>query len=103
MVNIKNCYICDLNLYILFYINWIYLESKCWWCDCYVSCLWRNGELKVNVDELPWNELICVCYWEWCEYGIWWVEVGILSYVLNKEWFKLLWLWIGVVDMDWDD
>ena len=31
------------------------------------------------------------------------LKIEILSCWWLREWFELLWLWIGIVDMDWSD
>ena len=82
-----------------------------------------NGELEVNVDNMivmwidywemmnwKWvlmncfeSDWIMCCYWEWCDYDICWVEDWDIELLMIKDWFELLWLWIEIVDMDWDD
>ena len=95
MVNINNWYV--------YWLSFLYIV------------LWLI--LKVNVDNVivMWIVYGEMMNWKWmlmnCLELDWIVFViekdelkfGILSYVLNKEWFELLWLWIEIVDMEWND
>ena len=120
----------DWIAYILLYVNWIDIESECWWIICYcwdmlnwkwkcimwLLCEWllRSDEMKseyVELFEFGWlvdNWLICVCCWEWCDCEICWVEKWdedeILRYVDDE---RMIWA-IEIVDLkcvelDWID
>ena len=106
----------DWIAYILLYVNWIDIESECWWIvlkliELYVivekwwiwkwilimcllcELLLRSGELKVIVNDLFWH-LIDLCIdveklWFW--YMLSW---GLGYRDMMKEWFELLRLWI---------
>ena len=54
----------------------------------------RNDELEVNAENLLWNWLnLCWC-WEWCEYGICWVEDWDIELLMIE---KMIWI-IEIVD-----
>ena len=110
----------------MLYINWIDIESECWWIICYcwdmlnwkwkcimwLLCEWllRSDEMESEYVELfgfGWlvdNWLICVCGWEWYECAICWVEKWDENWdvelLMMKEWFELLRLWIWNV-LNW--
>ena len=116
----------DWIAYILLYIDWIDIESECWWivlklvelyviiekwwieneywwCDCYVNWLLRNDELKWMWKTWFGNviDLCMIVEKLWFRYMLSW---GLKSWdmVMMKEWFELLRLWIWkCVELDW--
>ena len=56
--------------------------------------------MLMNCFEIDW---FVYCCWEFFEYGICWVEDWDIELLMIKDWFELLWLWIEIVDMEWND
>ena len=92
-------YCCMLFKFVIFKFEMMIWHKLVNWK--WILIMWLLCELII--ENLLWNWLNLCCCWEWYEYDICWVEDWDIELLMIKDWFKLLWLWIGIVDMDWDD